>query len=71
MGADSGPLVAYLTSWAILGAQRIFIWEIPLMGLRFASFRFGVSLFLPFLAGMTARRLAGRMGASPMPGDGV
>lgn len=71
MGADTGPLIAYLTSWAILGAQRIFIWEIPLMGMRFASFRFGVSLFLPVVAGLTARKLAGPMGVSSHAEEGV
>jgi uncharacterized membrane protein YraQ (UPF0718 family) len=64
MGTDIGALVAYLTSWAVLGAQRVFVWEIPLMGMRFAALRFGVSLLLPLIAGLTARRLAGLMGVS-------
>lgn len=57
MGADYGPLVAYLTSWEILGIQRIFIWEIPFMGMKFALLRFAVSLVLPILAGITTRKV--------------
>lgn len=59
LGADAGPIVAYLTSWAILGTQRIIVWEIPFMGIRFALLRFVVSLSLPVIAGFTARKIAG------------
>ncbi len=56
-GADRGILVAYITSWAILGIQRIIVWDIPLMGIDFSVLRFLVSLPLPIVAGMLARRL--------------
>ncbi|MDI7259066.1 MAG: permease [Thermodesulfobacteriota bacterium] len=58
MGAGYGPLVAYLTSWEILGLQRLLIWEIPLMGMKFVSLRLMVSLLLPVIAGVTAKKLA-------------
>lgn len=58
LGADYGPLVAYLTSWEILGLQRILIWEIPFMGITFVLLRYGVSLVLPVVAGITARQVA-------------
>jgi uncharacterized membrane protein YraQ (UPF0718 family) len=34
LGADYGPLVAYLSSWELIGIQRIVIWEIPFMGMK-------------------------------------
>ena len=30
--ADRGALVAYITAWALLGFQRILIWDMPFMG---------------------------------------
>ncbi len=57
LGADLGPLICYVTSWELMGVQRIVVWEIPFMGMRFASFRFAASLVLPIIAGLAARRL--------------
>ena len=56
-GADRGLLVAYITSWAILGVQRIIVWDIPFMGIDFSLLRFLIGLPLPIIAGMLARRL--------------
>lgn len=56
-GADRGLLVTYITSWALLGVQRIIVWDIPLMGIDFSILRFIVGLPLPIIAGMVARRL--------------
>lgn len=56
-GADRGALVAYITSWAILGVQRILIWDLPFMGAEFTLTRFLICLPLPILAGLIARRL--------------
>ncbi len=56
-GADRGALVAYITAWATLGLQRILIWDVPFMGAEFALLRFAVSLPLPVIAGLVARRL--------------
>jgi uncharacterized membrane protein YraQ (UPF0718 family) len=56
-GADRGALVAYITAWALLGLQRILIWDVPFMGAEFAMLRFAVCLPLPIIAGLIARRL--------------
>ena len=56
-GADRGLLVAYITSWALLGIQRLIVWDIPFMGVEFSALRFLISLPLPILAGLIARRL--------------
>lgn len=56
-GADRGILVSYITSWALLGVQRIIVWDVPFMGTEFSALRFLVCLPLPFIAGMIARRL--------------
>jgi len=58
-GADRGALVAYLTSWALLGFQRVMMWEIPLMGMDFAVMRSLANLPLPLIAGYIARQLPG------------
>jgi uncharacterized membrane protein YraQ (UPF0718 family) len=56
-GTGRGALVAYLTSWSTQGFQRILMWELPMMGLEFAAFRFLVSLPLPLVAGMISRHV--------------
>jgi uncharacterized membrane protein YraQ (UPF0718 family) len=56
-GADRGALVAYIVSWSMLGMQRILVWDVPFMGADFSLLRFAVSLPLPVLAGLIARRL--------------
>ena len=57
-GADRGILVTYITSWALLGVQRLIVWDIPFMGIEFSMFRLLISIPLPIIAGMLARRLA-------------
>ncbi len=54
-GTGRRALVAYLTSWSTQGFQRILMWELPMMGFEFASFRFLVSLPLPIIAGLISR----------------
>lgn len=56
-GADRGAMVAYITAWATLGVQRILVWDFPFMGTDFAFLRFFVSLPLPIVAGLIARRV--------------
>jgi uncharacterized membrane protein YraQ (UPF0718 family) len=56
-GADRGALVAYITAWATLGLQRILVWDVPFMGAEFALLRILVSLPLPIIAGLIARKL--------------
>jgi uncharacterized membrane protein YraQ (UPF0718 family) len=54
-GTGRSALVAYLTSWSTLGLQRILAWELPLMGVEFATLRFLASLPLPLVAGLISR----------------
>jgi len=64
-GADIGVLVAYLTSWSVLGLNRILVWEIPLMGWDFVVLRVAASLPLALIAGLAARAVAARIAARP------
>ncbi|MBI3990399.1 MAG: permease [candidate division NC10 bacterium] len=57
-GAGMGPLVSYLTSWALLGLHRLIAWEFPLMGPRFVAMRVLVSVLMPPLAGWLVMWLA-------------
>lgn len=57
-GADIGAVVAFLTGWALLALHRVIIWELPLVGAEFVGLRLLVSLPLPILAGVLARKLA-------------
>lgn len=68
-GADIGALVAYITSWSVLGLSRIIIWELPFMGAEFAAIRWSASLVLPFIAGIIARRLQIRLNAAQAAKD--
>jgi uncharacterized membrane protein YraQ (UPF0718 family) len=54
-GASAGPVVAFLTGWALLAIHRLVAWELPLLGPRLAVLRYGVSLALPVAAGLLAR----------------
>ena len=56
-GADRGALITYITAWAMLGLQRILVWDVPFMGAEFAMLRFCISLPLPLVAGLIARQL--------------
>ncbi len=66
-GANKGALVAYLSAWAMIGAQRILVWELPLMGPDFTLIRVGSSLILPILAGTIALYLPIRLNISDPP----
>lgn len=57
-GAGMGPLVSYLTSWALLGVHRLIAWEFPLLGPRFVLFRVLVSILMPPFAGWLVSWLA-------------
>lgn len=58
-GAAVGPLIAYLTAWSVFAVHRVFAFEIPMMGTRFAVLRLVSSLVLPFIAGILAMLLDG------------
>lgn len=56
-GADRGILVTYITSWALIGVQRVVVWDMPLMGFDFSMLRLLIGVPLPIIAGLVARRL--------------
>lgn len=69
-GASRGALVAFITGWALLGMQRILVWELPFLGVDFVLMRFAVCIALPVLAGMVALKLPIRLtvpGHVPQP----
>ncbi len=51
-GASVPALIAFITSWSIFAAHRIFIYEIPLLGLSFLRMRLVSVGVTPILAGM-------------------
>lgn len=57
-GMEAGMLIAYLTSWSILGLVRILRWEIAFLGPDMAALRYICSVPLPFIAGIIAAWLA-------------
>jgi uncharacterized membrane protein YraQ (UPF0718 family) len=69
-GADRGAMIAYISSWAILGVQRVLVWDVPFMGAEFSLVRFLVCLPLPIVAGLIARRLPLAMRLVETHGDG-
>jgi uncharacterized membrane protein YraQ (UPF0718 family) len=56
-GASTACVVAFVSAWSLLAVHRLVAWEVPILGLRFAALRYGVSLVLPVLAGLVARAL--------------
>jgi uncharacterized protein len=61
-GAAIPPLVAFLTAWSVFAFHRIIAYEIPLLGVRFATLRILSSLVLPPLAGFQAALLETGLG---------
>jgi uncharacterized membrane protein YraQ (UPF0718 family) len=64
-GADVGAVICYLVAWALLGLNRMIVWEVPFMGLEFSVLRFVISLPLPFIAGWIGRLIATRIDIRP------
>lgn len=56
-GAGVGPVCAYIAAWALLGVNRIIVWELPILGPRIALVRFLASLVVPPLVGWLAGAL--------------
>ncbi|WP_045216968.1 permease, partial [Desulfonatronovibrio magnus] len=56
-GAGIGPLVAYLSSWALIGLHRVMIFEAPIMGWKFTLCRLGASLVFPVIIGYFADQI--------------
>lgn len=60
-GTGIGALVTYVTAWTTTGLQRVFMWELPLMGPEFAIVRFLASTPLGIIAGILARLFPGHV----------
>ncbi len=56
-GAGPAQMVALITGWAVLAVHRIIMWEIPMLGVRFALIRTIASVALPVLCGLLAMAL--------------
>jgi len=54
-GADAGAVVAFLTSWTLIGATRALVWELPFFGGDFVTWRIIAAVPLPLVAGLIAR----------------
>jgi hypothetical protein len=52
--ASVPALVAFLTSWSVFAAHRMFIYEIPLLGPSFLRLRLASAAAMPLLAGLLA-----------------
>ena len=65
LGAGTPQLVAFIAAWSCFMIQRLFMWEIPLMGWGFAWRRMVASIPLPFLAGLLAAGLVRLLGDVP------
>lgn len=66
MGADAGAVIAFITSWTLIGYTRALVWELPFFGADFVLWRILAALPLPILAGLLAR-LVLRAGIAPKP----
>ncbi len=51
-GSGRASLIAYLTSWEVLGFQRILIWELQFLGVELLTIRWLASMPLPFIAAL-------------------
>jgi len=58
VGANAGVIVAFITSWTLLGYSRALVWELPIFGLDFLIWRSVAAIPLPFIAGILARLVA-------------
>jgi len=54
-GAGFGVLVAFLSSWLLLGANRTIVWEMAFLDYHLVGQRYLISLPLPFLFGWLAQ----------------
>jgi uncharacterized membrane protein YraQ (UPF0718 family) len=53
-GAAVGPVCAYIAAWALIGLNRIVVWELPILGPRFVLVRVLASIAVPPLVGSLA-----------------
>jgi uncharacterized membrane protein YraQ (UPF0718 family) len=55
--ASVSALIAFITSWSLFAAHRIFMYEIPLLGFSFTRLRLASGAIAPILAGLIALAL--------------
>ena len=68
MGADAGAVVAFITSWTLIGYTRALVWELPFFGPDFVIWRIVAAIPLPIIAGLLARMVV-RSGYAQGPSD--
>ena len=51
-GAGIAPMMAYITSWSLLGLNRLIAFEIPMLGWKIAGARMIASLVFPVVIGL-------------------
>jgi uncharacterized membrane protein YraQ (UPF0718 family) len=54
-GAHIGPLIAYLSAWALIGVNRVIAFEIPLLGFQITFTRLICSFVFPIIIGYLAK----------------
>lgn len=64
-GADWAPLITFVSSWSILSAMRIIVFEVPFVGFELPAVRVLSCILLPPIIGLTARYLARLWPAPP------
>ena len=57
MGADIAAAVTLITSWTLIGLNRVVTWEMPFLGFDFVAWRWVAALPLPILAGLFVRAI--------------
>jgi uncharacterized membrane protein YraQ (UPF0718 family) len=67
MGADIGAIVAFITSWSLLGYARALVWELPFFGVDFVGWRVLLAMPLPLIAGLAARAIVRGFGVKLTP----
>jgi uncharacterized membrane protein YraQ (UPF0718 family) len=50
-GAAVGPVCAYIAAWALIGVNRLLVWELPILGPRVTLVRFLASVGIPPVIG--------------------
>jgi uncharacterized membrane protein YraQ (UPF0718 family) len=54
-GVNIGPLIAYLSAWALIGLNRVIAFEIPLLGFKLTITRVLCSFIFPIIIGYMAK----------------
>ena len=57
-GAAHAAVVAFLMSWSLLAVHRFVAWEVPILGMPFATLRYAVCIGLPVVVGLGLRWFA-------------